>query len=294
MFRIGILGGENSHAAAFTELYNTPGDNGQYRWPDCKVVAIGGHYPEENRKVFDRFGLELLADKPEDMLGLVDAVMITARDGKYHLEMAKPFLVEGIPLFVDKPLTSSPEDAVELVRLAKEYGVPVCGGTTVKHAPAVEELAEAVRGEKKVRGGMMTAPLKMENPYGGFVFYAPHLAEASLEVFGYNVQRVTARQVRNDVAVIAEYDDFAVTQLYLDGNYLYQGTVYLEGGAYVERKIDISDCYRRECDLFAKMLRTGEMPQLWEELTASVFFLDAVQKSFAQGGATVDVVVPAL
>lgn len=293
MFRIGIIGAENSHAVAFSDLFNTPDENGAYRWPGYTVTAIGGHYPEENKKVYDRFGLALLAEKPEDMLGQVDAVMITTRDGKFHLEMAKPFIEANIPLFIDKPVTVSAEDALALACLAKEKGVPVCGGSTVKLAPAVEELASSVRGEKRVRGGTMTAPLKMENPYSGFYFYAPHLAEASFAVFGYDVKTVTAKRVNNDVTVIAEYDDFAVTQHFLDGNYLYHGAVYLDGD-YVERKIDLSECYQRECNRFVHMLQTGEMPQPWEELIASVFYLEAVEKSFANGGVTVEVVMPAL
>ena len=92
MYRIGILGSENSHASAFSEIFNKPDENGAFKYPDCHVVAVGGHYPESNKEVFEKFGLDFIAEKPEDMLGKVDAVMVTARDGKFHPEVARPFV----------------------------------------------------------------------------------------------------------------------------------------------------------------------------------------------------------
>ena len=131
MFRIGILGSENSHAMAFARIFNKT-HTAQY--PDIRVTAIGGNYPEESRKIFEECGLELLAEKPEDMLGKVDAVMVTARDGAAHAAFARPFLEAGIPAFIDKPITRDPGEALALVKLAKEKGVPLVGGSSVKYA----------------------------------------------------------------------------------------------------------------------------------------------------------------
>ncbi len=64
MYRIGILGSENSHASAFSEIFNKPDENGAFKYPDCHVVAVGGHYPESNKEVFEKFGLDFIAEKP--------------------------------------------------------------------------------------------------------------------------------------------------------------------------------------------------------------------------------------
>ena len=65
IYRVGILGAENSHASAFTGIFN--GEDSKY--PYIKVVGIGGNYPEENKKVAEKYGIELIAEKPEDLLG---------------------------------------------------------------------------------------------------------------------------------------------------------------------------------------------------------------------------------
>ena len=146
MFRIGILGAENSHAMAFTEIFNglKPEYSGEF--DDMRVVAVGGHYPEANRAVFDRGRLEFIAEKPGDMLGRVGAVMVTARDGRLHAPFARPFIEAGVPAFIDKPFTSDWAEAQRLAELAQAKGVPLAGGSGVKLCAGVARLRQAVAG----------------------------------------------------------------------------------------------------------------------------------------------------
>ena len=44
----------------------------------------------------------------DEMLGSIDAVIIARDDWKTHFSIAKPFLLRGIPVFIDKPLTLDP------------------------------------------------------------------------------------------------------------------------------------------------------------------------------------------
>lgn len=108
MFRVGILETENSHAMAFAELLNglSPAFSGQF--DDFRVVAVGGMDRKASRAVAEKCGVTTIADTPEEMLGRVDAVMITARDGKYHASCARPLIEAGIPLFPDKPSPGIP------------------------------------------------------------------------------------------------------------------------------------------------------------------------------------------
>ena len=45
MYRIGILGTENSHAMAFTESFNGLKPELAGEFDDIRVVAVGGKYP---------------------------------------------------------------------------------------------------------------------------------------------------------------------------------------------------------------------------------------------------------
>lgn len=49
--------------------------------------------------------VEHLVEHYENMIGQVDAVIIARDDYENHLIMAKPFLDEGLKVFIDKPLT---------------------------------------------------------------------------------------------------------------------------------------------------------------------------------------------
>ena len=58
------------------------------------------------------------------LLSKVDAVLIESVDARPHLEQARPVIAAKKPLFIDKPLASTLEDAQEIARLAKAAGVP--------------------------------------------------------------------------------------------------------------------------------------------------------------------------
>ena len=290
MFRIGIIGSENSHAMAFAKIFNGLDPNCETQYPDMRVVAVGGHYPEESRKVFDACGLDFIADDPKDMLGKVDAVMVTARNGQFHPAFARPFIEAGIPAFIDKPFANDGEEALDLVRLAKKKGVPLVGGSSTKYVYDVQLLRNAVRYEERVgmgslegvHGGSVSAPLNMHNEWGGFYFYASHLAEISLTIFGYDPQSVTAFRSGDDVTAVVHYDRYNVTNHFMNGCYSYTGAVYGKTKA-LYREIDIGMCYQHECESFTRMLRYGVQDHSYEQLVLPVYYLNAIEKSYETG-----------
>ena len=283
MFRVGILGAENSHAMAFTEIFNGLKPEWADAYPDIRVVAVGGMYPEANRQVFERGGLEMIAERPEDMLGRVDAVMVTARDGRYHAPFARPFIEAGIPAFIDKPFTRDAAEAQALIDLARSKGVPLVGGSSVKLCEGVRTLRETVRSApEKVLSGDVTAPVSMVNEYGNFWFYAAHLAESCLAIFGSDIQWVWASRHDGGATAVVRYPHFEVTNHYNEGAYHYAATVTTVEKMY-HQPIDINDIYPLECASFAKMLRTGEMNFTYEELAMPVRLLAALDRSMQTG-----------
>ena len=51
-----------------------------------------------------------VVDRPEDLIGRVDAVIIATDKGFEHRSRALPFIEAGLPLFIDKPLCDNLED----------------------------------------------------------------------------------------------------------------------------------------------------------------------------------------
>ncbi|HML45996.1 MAG TPA: Gfo/Idh/MocA family oxidoreductase [Clostridia bacterium] len=283
MFRIGIIGAENSHAMAFSKLFN--GIEGGNPFPDCRVVAIMGEEAEPTRKTAETCGIEFLPERPEEMLGKVDAMMVTSRNGALHLRYARPFLEAGIPTFVDKPIANDDREAYEIVKIALKSGVPVMGGSCLKSVP--DTLALQARQRELVRegsamGGSVWAPLSFVNPYGNFYFYSAHLVEMAMAIFGAFPKAVQAVENKANVTALLHYDDYTVSCHYLNGAYHYGATLLHTKGAET-REVDLADAYRMEAEQFVNMLRTGASPIDPARLIAPISILNAMEAAYQNG-----------
>lgn len=278
MYRVGVIGSENSHAMAFSQIFNLSGE-----YEDIRVVAIYGEDDQASKKIHEECGVEIM--NPEEMLGKVDAVMVTSRNGMLHSGYARPFIEAGIPAFIDKPIANCAKEAEDIVALAHQKDVPVMGGSAVKLVKDTLELkavADAAKAEGKLIGGHVFAPVNMVNEYGNFYFYASHLAEIALTIFGYNPIAVQAAVNKTGVAAVMEYDDYAVTIHYADHFFRYGATV-LGADGLIQKEIDISDCYREETAHFARMLRTGEASQCDHDIVFPVKLINAVERAYITG-----------
>lgn len=286
MFRIGIVGSDNSHAEAFSQLVNLPNKTtGEFEYPDCKVTAIFGLEKERTEQVARDGKIEFIAERPEDMYDKVDAVMIVFRHGDLHAKYAMPFLEKGIPVWLDKPFTISNEDCKMVIDASNKYNTILTGGSTCKFAYDVLMVKNARENEGrigKIRSAMMNFPATLENEYGGIYFYAGHLAEMAATAFGYDMKSVMATENNGDVIAVLKYDNFQVALNFLaDAN---QNTVLVIGDKGVMyRELDISFVYRLGLDEFVKTLRTGKIPVSHEKLYKTVELLNAVKESYTTG-----------
>jgi len=280
MYRIGIFGSENSHALAFTRIYNL---SGQY--PDMQVVGIAGEDLEASEKVFQEGKLTFIAQSPQDFIGRVDAMMITSRHGGLHAGYAKPFIEQGMPVFVDKPVTDRRETAQDMLALANRRRTPIMGGSStrlVEDTLQLRQAAQAAAAQDELLGGHIWAPVSMDNPYGGFCFYASHLVEIALTVFGYQPVAVRAVQTSTGITALLEYAQSAVALSFTNESYKYGGTVLTKQGP-ISNEIDISAGYGLEAAHFAEMVRTGRMPQPLNEMLMPVAVINALEQAFTSG-----------
>ena len=289
MFRIGILGSENSHAMAFSKMFNGIDKRFEGEFDDITVVGTFGTDDASNKALVEQAGVQFIADKPEDLLGHVDAVMVTARDGKYHAEYARPFIEAGLPAFIDKPFTSDPAGALALAKLAKDKNIPICGGSSLKVCMETERLAAYAQNNRDaILTGSVYAPVSMVNDYGNFWFYADHLTEISLAVFGWDPKWVQAVG-RDDkgVTALCGYDNYTISNHFCEGMYQYGGTVVTKSGIHTQM-ISLDDAYANECRVYARMLRTGKMHGTYEQMIQPVYYMAALYESL-QTGAKVEV-----
>lgn len=274
MYKIAILGCENSHANNFLRLIA----DGAY--PEIEVIGIYSNEPEAVQKLHDQFGTPILNDFA-DAVGQVDGVMITARHGDNHYKYAKPYMDAGIPMFIDKPITCTEEEAVTFMREAKARGIRLCGGSTCAALAETLALAEDVRTEALgvIRGGAVVSPYQPNSPYGGFTFYAQHLIEIMTTIFGEGIERVLVDAREDAMTFTARYADYSVQATYLEKISYYSASVY--GGKAVRNEIlrFTPESFRHEMNDMLALLRGKPMKKSYESFIYPVFIMNALMRA---------------
>lgn len=83
---------------------------GSVRVPDAQVTHVWADNPADAAAVATASLIPHVAARPEDVIGEVDAVVISTDDGFDHVRRARPFVEAGLPVFIDKPLATSLEE----------------------------------------------------------------------------------------------------------------------------------------------------------------------------------------
>jgi predicted dehydrogenase len=105
---------------------------------DVELVAVADVNLQQAKIIADKHGVQAVADH-EDLFDKVDAVSIAAPT-LYHHKIARSFLENGIPILVEKPITTTLAQADELCEIAEREGLPLQVGHIERFNPAYEEL----------------------------------------------------------------------------------------------------------------------------------------------------------
>ncbi len=279
MKKIAILGCENSHADAFLTCIK---DKEEFR--DVEVVGVYSDDRTAAERLQERFGVPVMNDYA-DAVGKIDGLAITARHGDNHYKYAKPYIDSGIPMFIDKPITVSEEDAVAFMGQLRAGGIRVCGGSSLKQDTYIQKLKEESEAEYggKTVGGFVRAPYQAENPYGGFYFYAQHLVEMVCEIFGRSPRSVTARQNGEQIHVLFHYKDYDCVGLFCNQKYVYYAARMSESSATGYMIPSTDEWFYREFEEFYQLLSGAPQAMTYEEFVSPVFVMNAIERSLNSG-----------
>jgi predicted dehydrogenase len=222
--RAGIIGTDTSHVPAFTKTLKS-----RPEWKIAVVAAFKGGSPDlptsANRvegfakTIKEEYGVEIV-DSIDALLSKVDVVFLESVDGRPHLAQVTPVLKARKPVFVDKPLAASLEDARRIVALAKETGTPFFSSSSSRFHPDVARLRKDP-GVGKVTKVQATYTLNKIQFHPDLYYYGIHGVEALYAVMGTGCTRLTRRM---------EGDADVTTCTWKDGRVgVYNGT--LKGAA---------------------------------------------------------------
>lgn len=285
MFKLGIVGSDNSHAIQFASLANLDEGVGGLKIPDVQVTHIYGTDPVRTQEVADKGRIPHIVENAEDMIGAVDGVACVWRHGSKHLAATLPFLEAGIPAFVDKPLAASVSDAEQLIQAAERAKVGFTSFSTLRFAkPTVEFVAGLRNTVGDLRSGVSTGPADRSSEYDGIFFYGIHAVELMNAVFGFGCTHVAAVEHGKSVVAACRLPHDVLVTLNLLGNAVYVFHVIAFGSkGWQAHTVDSSTCYFYGMQAFLECMRTGRWPFTPEQLLEPVRVLAGIEQSLAKG-----------
>ena len=279
MKRIAILGCENSHAAAFLTSIRDKAE-----FSDVEVVGVYSDDLEASENLRKKFGVAVM-NNYTDAVGKIDGLVVTARHGDNHYKYAAPYIDSGIPMFIDKPVTISEDEAVEFMTRLRENNVRISGGSCLKLDKYIKELKQDAVSEAggHTLGGFVRAPIQIGSIYGGFYFYAQHLVEMVGEIFGRYPVSVEAKQNGDQIHVLFRYENYSCSALYCHNNSVYYAARMSESGAKSFEIPPTDDWFYMEFKEYYKLLSGNEQAMDYKDFIAPVFIMNAIVRSLESG-----------
>ena len=288
--RLGIIGTDTSHVIAFTRAFNGP--PGPEHVAGARVVAAykgGSPDVESSRTRVDKFaeelrsewGVEFVDDIPA-LCAKVDAILLESVDGRPHLEQARAVIAARKPLFIDKPLAATLEDAREIARLAREAGVPWFSTSSLRWSGFVTSLKPHMA---EATGAITWGPGPAEeHHYLDLAWYAIHPVEMLYALMGTGCVEVTRTSSENIDVVVGRWNDGRLGTVHaLRPRGGYGAAVFLPKGARTAPE-DSATSYLPLLREVVQFFRTGTPPVPNAETLELFAFLDAAQRSKEQGG----------
>lgn len=116
----------------------------------AEVTHIWADKKRDAEDVAEATYIDNVVNNPEDVIGEVDGVIIPTDNGDNHVSRVKPFIGTGIPIFVDKPLSTNVDDLSQFIKWYKD-GHKITSSSAMRYAPAVDSIVKNLDSLGKVR-----------------------------------------------------------------------------------------------------------------------------------------------
>lgn len=289
--RLGIIGTDTSHVPAFTKLFNDASAEGHLTGARVVAAFPGGSDDIESSytrvkkyaaEIHEKYGVEIVSDIPT-LCKIVDAVLVESVDGRKHLEQVRAVIAAKKPIFIDKPLASTLQDAREIARLAAEAGVSWFSSSSLRYSPLAEmKTADA-------NGYEVWGPSPFEPHHQlDLSWYGIHPVELLYTLMGRGCVEVTRTVSENSDVIVGRWKDGrlgSVRGLRPYGSY---GVVMYQGNKSVANDPAVKEAgYRPLVVRILEFFQTGRPPVANAETLEIFAFMDAAQRSKEAGGAPV-------
>lgn len=275
--KIGIIGSDNSHAAVFAKALNI---EQLPEYEGIEISHIWGLDSIETKDKVEKGKIKTVCKNSTDMIGVVDAAILVLRHGGLHHQYATPFLEAKVPLFIDKPLSTTTKAARGILNLIEKYQVPVTSFSTVRYDSTIQNMKTQFDQFGKITSGDVAGIITSSSAqFGGMIFYGIHITELMLEIFGYGVETIYA-SIRNDNTIaIATYKDAIVTMHFMgQSSYLFSATIHGKEKS-IYQNADAGDYFKQGLKRVIQMFQSGKSNLSYAQLFEPVAIHAAIEES---------------
>lgn len=228
-------------------------------------------------------GIENICDRYEEMIGSIDAVLLTRDDPENHVKMAKPFIDAGVPVFIDKPLASNTND-LNYFKEEAAKGKFIMSCSSMRYANEARIVKQDLSNIGELQ--LITAVGKKD-----WIKYGVHMLEGVFALVDdlKAVSVVNMGEADKDIVKITFVNGLIATiYLYMDIAPTFQISVFGKTGW---RLIDIKNSYSMFRDNIIEFIRSIQegKPRLSFEKTENIIkVLIAAAESRKNGGVKID------
>jgi hypothetical protein len=286
--KLGIVGTDTSHVIAFTKILNDP-SNKDYV-PGAKIVAAykgGSKDLESSYTRVDKYAAELEKDWGIEIVpdiatlcSKVDAVLLESVDGRPHLAQAKEIIKYGKPMFIDKPLSSTYEDAKEIARLAKAANVPWFTASSLRWNEMTTTMKMPGTTAVITWGPGPTDPTH----HLDLSWYAIHPIELMYAFLGPGCVEVTRTVSESGDVIVGRWKDGRIGTVRTNRPYGGYGAVVFKKDGLLQSPPNPKTGYQQMLGEIVKFFQTKVPPVSNEESLEVFAFMDAALKSKEAGG----------
>jgi len=277
--KIGIIGAENSHTRGFGKMFNIdkkfPGMELKYVWGETEAFA---------KDAVERGGIPNMVKDPKEMIGKIDALIVDHRHGKFHLDAARPFIKEKIPMFIDKPFCYRLDEGIEFLKMAREQGTPVTSYSSIAHSDETFDIKEQVKGMGQINQVIRSGRVGLDSEYGGVFFYGAHTIQPLMYIFGDDVKQVRiTKNGTNSGANLIFGNGMLASLVFTTKKYGWQTFVETDNGIEeLKSRVESKNPAKNYVDM-VNMFQTGVEPRSHQSILRGVAVLEALEKSVASG-----------
>ena len=275
--RLGIIGMTegNGHPYSWSAIFN--GYNEEEMTSECPFAGIPVYLNKQPKDTLQITGANVthiycdnradaehvaacslinkVVDKPENMIGEIDAVIIATDIGGEHVERARPFVEAGLPIFIDKPLCDNAADLATFKKWIEIDKHPILSSSAMRYQKELMPYRISTRELGNLR--LITAPMAKK-----WETYGIHALEAIYPIVGPGFISIQNTGTKDRNIVHMTHKNGTDIIIGCINGMAYGGAVCLNGteGNVTVKGGDTFYAFKSQLQAFVDYLRSGTPP----------------------------------